>query len=65
MLTDWFLNLVYAPGKEQADFGELGLHLNLVTKRLNYFVLLFPYSIAEFGSIFPVKVAECAYLALK
>ena len=63
--ADQFLDLVWTPGEAQADFGELDLYLNLVKKRLSYFVLSFPYSNVGFAQIFPAENAECVCQALK
>lgn len=63
--TDQFLDLVWTPGEAQADFGELDLYLNLVKRRLSYFVLSFPYSNVGFAQIFPAENAECVCQALK
>lgn len=63
--TDQFLDLAWSPGEAQADFGELDLYLNLVKKRLSYFVLSFPYSNVGFAQIFPAENAECVCQALK
>ena len=65
MPTDQYLDLVWSPGEAQADFGELDLYLNLVKKRLSYFVLSFPYSNVGFAQIFPAENAECVCQALK
>lgn len=63
--AEQFLDLVWSPGEAQADFGELDLYLNLVKKRLSYFVLSFPYSNVGFAQIFPAENAECVCQALK
>jgi len=63
--TDAFLDLSWAPGEAQADFGESDFYLAGVRKRISYFVLTFPYSNVGFAQLLPGQNAECVCQGLK
>lgn len=56
-----FLDLVWAPGEAQADFGEADFY----GRRLSYFVLTFPFSNVGLAQVFPSENGECVCQALK
>lgn len=60
-----FLDLVWAPGEAQADFGEADFYVVGVRRRLSYFVLTFPFSNVGLAQVFPGENAECVCQALK
>lgn len=60
-----FLDLVWAPGEAQADFGEADFYVAGVRRRLSYFVLTFPFSNVGLAQVFPGENAECVCQALK
>lgn len=60
-----FLDLVWAPGEAQADFGEADFYVMGVKQRLSYFVLTFPFSNVGLAQVFPGENAECVCQALK
>ncbi len=60
-----FLDLVWAPGEAQADFGEADFYVMDVRRRLSYFVLTFPFSNVGLAQVFPGENAECVCQALK
>ena len=60
-----FLDLVWAPGEAQADFGEADFYVTGVRRRLSYFVLAFPFSNVGLAQVFPGENAECVCQALK
>ena len=60
-----FLDLVWAPGEAQADFGEADFYVMGVRRRLSYFVLAFPFSNVGPAQVFPGENAECVCQALK
>ena len=60
-----FLDLVWAPGEAQADFGEADFYLRGTRTRLSYFVLTFPFSNVGFAQVFPGENSECVCEALK
>lgn len=60
-----FLDLVWAPGEAQGDFGEGDFCIKGVKKRMSYFVLSFPHSNVGFTQIFPGQNAECVCEGLK
>ena len=60
-----FLDLVWAPGEAQADFGEADFYVMGVRRRLSYFVLAFPFSNVGLAQVFPGENAECVCQALK
>lgn len=62
---DQFLDLVWAPGEAQADFGEADFYYHGTRVRLYYFVLSFPFSNVGFAQVFPSENAECVCEALK
>lgn len=60
-----FLDLVWAPGEAQADFGEAECYVMGVRTRLSFFVMTFPYSNVGLAQVFPGENAECVCQALK
>ena len=60
-----YLDLDWAPGTAQADFGEADFYVWGVRRRLSYFVLSFPYSNVGIAQVFPGENAECVCQALK
>lgn len=60
-----FLDLVWAPGEAQADFGEADFYVMGTRRRLSYFVLAFPFSNVGLAQVFPGENAECVCQALK
>lgn len=60
-----FLDLVWAPGEAQADFGEADFYLRGTRTRLSFFVLSFPFSNVGLAQVFPGENAECVCQALK
>lgn len=59
-----FLDLAWAPGETQADFGETDFYVRGVRRRLSYFVLTFPFSNVGLAQLFPGENAECVCQAL-
>lgn len=60
-----FLDLVWAPGEAQADFGEADFYLRGVRTRLSFFVLTFPYSNVGLAQVLPGQNAECVCEGLR
>jgi len=60
-----FLDLTWAPGEAQADFGEADFYVRGIRTRLSYFVLVFPYSNVGLAQVFPAENAECACEGLR
>lgn len=60
-----FLDLVWASGEAQADFGEADFYVFGVRRRLSYFVLTFPFSNVGIAQVFPGENAECVCQALR
>lgn len=63
--ADGFLDLVWAPGEAQADFGEADFLVRGVRRRLKYFVLVFPHSNMGLAQVMPGENAECVCLGLR
>ena len=63
--ADGYLDLIWAPGEAQADFGEADFYVRGVKVRMSYFVLTFPYSNIGIAQVFPSENAECVCQALK
>lgn len=59
-----YLDLAWAPGEAQADFGETDFYVRGVRTRLSYFVLTFPFSNVGLAQVFPGENAECVCQAL-
>ena len=64
-LARQFLDLEWAPGIAQADFGEADFYIGGVRTRLSFFVLSFPFSNVGIAQVFPGENAECVCQALK
>lgn len=62
---DGFLELVWAPGEAQADFGEAEVMEAGVRKTIKYLTLSFPYSNAGFTQVFEGETAECVAQGLQ
>ena len=60
-----FLDLVWAPGEAQADFGEADVFIKSQRTRVHYFVLVFPHSNVGICQVFPAENAECCMEGLK
>jgi DNA replication protein DnaC/transposase len=60
-----FLDLAWAPGEAQADFGEADFYVMGTKTRQHYFVLTFPFSNVGLSQVFPAENAECVCEALK
>lgn len=60
-----FLDLTWAPGEAQADFGEADFYVRGAKKRLHFFVLAFPFSNVGLAQVCPGENAECVCQALK
>lgn len=63
--SEQFLELVWAPGEAQADFGEADFSVYGVRQRLKYFVVTFPHSNVGLAQVFPGENAECVCEGLK
>ena len=59
------LDLEWAPGTAQADFGEADFYLHGTRTRLSYFVLSFPFSNVGLAQVYPSENAECVCQALR
>ena len=59
------LDLEWAPGTAQADFGEADFYLRGTRTRLSYFVLSFPFSNVGLAQVYPSENAECVCQALR
>lgn len=60
-----FLDLDWAPGIAQADFGEADFYVMGARTRLSYFVLSFPFSNVGVAQVFASENAECVCQALR
>lgn len=60
-----YLDLEWAPGIAQADFGEADFYVAGVRSRLSYFVLSFPFSNVGVAQVFASENAECVCQALR
>lgn len=60
-----YLDLDWAPGEAQADFGEADFYVRGMRTTLSYFVLTFPHSNVGFAQLFPGENAECVCQALR
>lgn len=65
LVKEQFLDLDWAPGEAQADFGEADFYLRGVKTRLYYFVVVFPYSNVGLVQVFRGENAECVCQALQ
>lgn len=63
--ADGYLDLDWAPGEAQADFGEADFYMRGTRMRMHYFVLSFPYSNVGFAQVLPGENAECVCTGLK
>lgn len=62
---DQYLDLAWAPGEAQADFGEADFYLRGTRTRLSFFVVTFPYSNVGLAQLFPAENAECVCEGLR
>ncbi|WP_314653601.1 IS21 family transposase [Slackia exigua] len=62
---DQCLDLAWAPGEAQADFGEADFYLRGTRTRLSFFVVTFPYSNVGLAQLFPAENAECVCEGLR
>ena len=62
---DAYLDLDWAPGEAQADFGEADFYLLGTRRRMRYFVVTFPYSNVGFAQVLPSENSECVCEGLK
>ena len=60
-----FLDLVWAPGEAQADFGEADFYVGGVRRRMLYFVVTFPHSNVGLAQVSPGQNAECVCQGLR
>ena len=60
-----YLDLDWAPGDAQADFGEADFYVCGVRRRMSFFVMTFPYSNVGIAQVFPGENAECVCQALR
>lgn len=60
-----YLDLTWAPGECQADFGEADFYVDGVRQRLSFFVMTFPFSNVGLAQVFPGENSECVCQALK
>ena len=60
-----YLDLDWAPGDAQADFGEADFYVSGVRRRMSFFVMTFPYSNVGIAQVFPGENAECVCQALR
>ena len=60
-----YLDLVWAPGEAQADFGEADFYVRGMRARLSFFVVTFPYSNVGLAQLFPGETSECVCQALR
>ena len=60
-----YLDLDWAPGDAQADFGEADFYVGGVRRRMSFFVMTFPYSNVGIAQVFPGENAECVCQALR
>lgn len=60
-----YLDLEWAPGIAQADFGEADFYIMGVRTRLSHFVLSFPFSNVGVAQVFASENAECVCQALR
>ena len=63
--SERYLDLDWAPGEAQADFGEADFYVGGVRTRMSFFVLAFPYSNVGIAQVFPGENAECVCQALR
>lgn len=64
-LEQQYLDLDWAPGIAQADFGEADFYVLGVRTRLSFFVLSFPFSNVGVAQVFASENAECVCQGLK
>ena len=62
---DGFLDLDWAPGTAQADFGEADFRVRGTKVSMSYFVLSFPFSNVGLAQVFPGENAECVCQGLR
>lgn len=62
---DSYLDLTWAPGEAQADFGETDAYVRGIRARLSYFAMTFPFSNVGLVQMFPGENAECVCQALR
>jgi transposase len=60
-----YLELVWAPGEAQADFGEAQIIESGLQRTAKYLTLSFPYSNAGYLQLFGGETAECVTQGLK
>lgn len=60
-----YLDLDWAPGDAQADFGEADFYVGGVRTRMSFYVMTFPYSNVGVAQVFPGENAECVCQALR
>ena len=63
--SEQYLDLCWAPGEAQADFGECDFYVRGIKRRLSYFVMTFPFSNVGLAQVFPGENAECVCQALR
>lgn len=60
-----FIELVWAPGEAQADFGDVDVVYRGERVRMRFFALSFPFSNMGFCQLFAGETSECACRGLK
>ena len=60
-----FIELVWAPGEAQADFGDVDVVCRGERVRMHFFALSFPFSNMGFCQLFAGETPECACQGLK
>ena len=63
--ADMFLELEWAPGEAQADFGECELRVLGVVRTVHYLVVTFPFSNVSLAQVFWGENSECVCEGLK
>lgn len=60
-----FIELVWAPGEAQADFGDVDFVYRGELARMHFFALSFPFSNMGFCQLFAGETSECVYQGLR
>lgn len=63
--SEEFMDLDWAPGTAQADFGEADFYVRGTRTTLSFFVMTFPYSNVGLAQVFPGENAECVCQGLR
>lgn len=60
-----YMDLTWAPGEMQVDFGEADAYVRGTRKRMHYLVAVFPHSNVGLTQIFPAENGECLMEGLR